>query len=312
LYLNPVLLFVVIALYRLEPRDLKVIVQATIWGAVLAAGYGAYTFSHSMNDVQQARLYLSFSNDFVYDESIDPNDFAASLMLPFALTLMMFLRARLGAAKICWLAALAVVCAGFVVTGSRGAAFGAAIMIAYLIWRSRHRVQLLILAAISVIPLMATPLIHRFSDATLATGSGRIGIWKVGIASLHRYWLFGAGFGNFNNAYRQYFLSVPHPDELLWNRIAHSIFIGSAVELGLVGLVLMIAFWFLQFRELARVKSSGFIGDISVALSSAVLGLFVTGSTLSLMGSKYTWLTFSLIALTRSIVMQSPRSYERT
>jgi hypothetical protein len=247
-------------------------------------------------DVQRVRFRLNG------ERILDPNEFAASLLVPLALTLMQFLRARMGLAKICWLVPLAVLLSGFSVSGSRGAAVATAAMVVYLFWRSPYRLQLLAVMAAAIIRIAASPIGQRFMSPTLHTASGRAGIWKVAFASLHQYWLLGAGIGNFDAAYRQYFLQVFHPDMLRWDRAAHSIVIGSAVELGIVGLVLVLALFYMEFRAVPPGRDAA-DRDLCDAMRAGVLGLFVCGLSLSLMALKCTWLAFTLVALMRSAIL---------
>jgi hypothetical protein len=65
------------------------------------------------------------------------------------------------------------------------------------------------------------------------------------------------------------------------------------------------AVWYCMFRELAPVDPRHPLADICAALRAGVIGLFVAGFSLDLMMYKYTWLTFSLIAIVRSYLVTS-------
>lgn len=298
-YLEPIFLFVVIALYPIAPRDLKTILIAAIGGALLAAAYGVYLFWHG-HGMAATRVYLGTSAE----HSIDPNEFAAMLLPAIAVTSLMFARARIGLAKFWWLLGLVLLLSGFAVSGSRGGTFGLAAMCIFLLLRSQYRWQLLSMGTAGVLAVLSSPIGQRFLQTDVGTADGRVDVWKVGIASLRDYWLGGAGVGNFNQAYMKYILAVPH-QPTHWDRVAHSIFVGAAVELGLIGFIIFIAFWYLQFRELAHIPGGSLGGDLSLALRAGVLGLFVAGASLSIMTSKYTWAAFALIALMRSALSAS-------
>jgi hypothetical protein len=250
--------------------------------------------------VTGSRLFIGY--DAAY--AIDPNEFAAFLLAPIALTLMMFLRSHAVATKLSWLAGFLVLLSGFAISGSRGGTLALVAMGCFLLWRSQYKRQLITIACVSFFAIIASPVGQRFTQPDVGSGDGRLDIWKVGIASLHQYWLTGAGVGNFNQAFMQYLLAVPH-QPLGWDRVAHSIFVGTAVELGLFGFVLMMAFWYLEFRDLAHVNANGLVVDICTALRAGVVSIFVAGFFLSLMTSKYTWLAFSLVALMRSALITS-------
>ena len=220
----------------------------------------------------------------------------------------MVLMAMLGARRIATKSALLVVLLisvyGFAASGSRGGMFAVGAMLLFLTIRSRYRVQLLAIVPVLAVAIMGSPIGHRLMQPDFASADLRTDIWKIGIASLHQYWLAGAGIGNFTNAYVQYFLSTPHA-ALSWDRVAHSIVIQSAVEYGVPGLVLVLVLWYAQFDELRKTRVPESMRDLSLALQAAVLGLFVSGLSLNLMLAKYTWLAFSIIALVRAASMKS-------
>jgi O-Antigen ligase len=299
-YLSSILLFSVIALYPATLADMKLILGGTLAGAIAAAGYGAYLFWQGQS-VAGPRLYIGWNSA----HAIDPNEFGAMLLVPIAVTLMMSLRSRIGVGKLFWVSCLAILFLGFTASGSRGGSLAIGAMCLYILWRSPYKHQLMGVVSVIVLAALTSPIGLRFMQTDVSNGNGRLDVWKIGIASLHRYWLGGAGVGNFNAAYTQYFLTVPH-GPVPWDRVAHSIFVGTAVELGLLGFVLMIALWYTQFRVLAYVRTNDkLIVDVCIALSAGVLGLFVDGFSLSLMLSKYTWLAFSLVALMRSALVVS-------
>jgi hypothetical protein len=299
-YASEMLLFAVIALYPVSPNDMRLILASTILGAIIAAAYGDFFFSHAQA-LDPSRLDILLNSG---QTEIDPNEFATVLLVPIAVTLMMFMRSRNVAAKLSWLAGFLILLSGFAISGSRGVTLALAAMGCFLLWRSPYKKQLIAIACASLFAIIASPAGQRFAQLDVGSGDGRLDIWKIGIASLHQYWLTGAGVGNFNQAFMQYFLTVPH-QPLGWDRVAHSIFIQTAVELGVFGFALMMAFWYLEFRDLARVDANGLAVDICTALRSGIVGIFVAGFSLSLMTSKYTWLAFSLVALMRSALITS-------
>lgn len=292
------LLLAMMALYPISRRDLQFVLLCMIAGALVAAGWGTYVF-HSNMSFDSSRLLLGTANE---QNSIDPNEFATGLLMPISLVLMLFLSAQRLYAKVIWLCALAVLLTGFAVSGSRGATIGIAAIGLYMFWRSRYRLQLVAIISAAVLAIVVSPVGHRFAEGDIATGDGRLDIWKVGVASLHQYWLSGAGIGNFNLAFEQYFLTTHH-QPLAWDRAAHSIFVQSAVEYGLFGFILAMAVWFFAIRELHYVRGDERVRNVCIALSAGVLGLFVSGLSLDLMIYKYTWLVFALIALMRSMLV---------
>jgi O-antigen ligase len=294
-YLNYVGLYFAIAIYPVTRKEAQLVIAATLAGAVASAAYGAYFYWHGEH------LLVSRLNIRIAGERIDPNEYAVTLLTPIAISVMAFLRSR-AVHKLLWFSALLVLLAGVAMSGSRGAMIAMVIMFAFLTWRSKYRLQLFAFVPLIAIAVVASPIGHRLLQSDLANADLRVDIWKVGIASLRQYWLSGAGIGNFGNAYAQYFLAVPH-ETLSWNKVAHSVLLQSAVEYGLPGLLLVLAVWYTQFRVLRAVANNDRMHDIALALQAGVLGLFVSGLSLSLMLYKYTWLTFGLVALVRSAAL---------
>lgn len=298
-YLSLIALFVVISLYPFTARDLKIVLAGVIVGGAVLAGYADAVLFQA----QTSRAVIATN-----DALIDPNSLATSLLLPIALTLTLFLGARLGPAKFAWLGTLLVLLTGFASSGSRGATLGLAFMGAFLLLRSKYRVQLLAVASAAVLLVVMSPIGSRFLQSDVGNADGRFVVWRVALTSLRQYWLVGAGVGNFNQAFMQYFLRVPH-DPISWDRVAHSVVVGAAVELGIPGLLLLLALWYASFHELAKIERNGddTWTDVCFGLRAGVLGVFVAGLSLSLMPLKYPWLTFALIAATRSALTR----YER-
>ena len=70
------------------------------------------------------------------------------------------------------------------------------------------------------------------------TGAGRTEIWEVGVRALARFGIVGAGLQNFVDVHRLY---VPHgPYDTAMG--AHNIYLSAWVEVGAIGLLLMLAF----------------------------------------------------------------------
>jgi hypothetical protein len=74
-----------------------------------------------------------------------------------------------------------------------------------------------------------------------------------------------------------------------------------AVELGIVGLLLLLGFWFAQFSALRVIGPSHPLYDYRVLLEGALLGLFVTAMFIDLFTYKYAWLIFAMAAQLRSL-----------
>src|SRR5579872_5409286 len=76
------LLYAAITFLPVDERTLRSVVSLVLAGGVLASLYGAYVFHAGLDVSNNGRLFLT--ND---EATIDPNHFAAALILPFAIAL---------------------------------------------------------------------------------------------------------------------------------------------------------------------------------------------------------------------------------
>ncbi|HTU80837.1 MAG TPA: O-antigen ligase family protein, partial [Candidatus Acidoferrales bacterium] len=266
-------LYTAICVFPADDRSVRWVALSTIAGGVVAAGYGAYLF-HAGMDVAGARLWITTDTS-----AIDPNHFAAALLLPTALSVAIAMYARRPLVVVVAIAAALMLLVGVAESGSRGAAIGVGVMFLYMFLRSSRKFRLGLAGvpiAIGVaITSIQTPIWNRFSDAVSSGGSGRLPIWKVGISALKEHWLLGAGYNNFAFAYDQVLMQTHQFAFEKWHRAPHDIFIATSVELGVVGMVLMLALWISQFRMLRSIPPNDPDYPIRLACEATVLATFV-------------------------------------
>lgn len=291
------LLYGAVSVMPVDQRTLRVLVGTVILSATIASLYGIYLF-HSGTDVSSnGRLFIA--ND---ENLIDPNQFAAALVLPFALSLMGVAASRTMIGRIASLAALIAIGGGIAVAGSRGAILALAATFVYLVVRSRHRFTIagLGVAAIGVVLGLYANVLTRFSNAASTGGAGRADIWKVGVAAFRHHPIVGSGFSNFPLAYDRAFLDISESYYTRWHRAPHNLAIEIGVELGIIGLLLVAAAAYAQFKSLRIVPPTSDLYSLRTALEATLLGLAVASIFLDMLMTKYLWLAFMLIMLTRN------------
>lgn len=291
-------LYVVVAMFPLDLRGLRQVTAATAVGGIVAALYGLYMY-HTGAGVFKDRLFIRTDTS-----ALNPDHFANSLILPIALCLVALLWTRSLWIKVLSIAGLATMLATVGLTGARGALLGLAAVLLYLFWRDPHRWKIAgIATALSGIALAVTGPAHFIERWALAGengGAGRISIWHTGLLAFKQNWLFGAGYGNFPFAYDRAFIETFQPFYANWHRASHNILLGTAVELGLIGLVLLVLAWIGQFRLLGNIAATDVRYPMRLALESSLIGLFVCGLFADIMIWKYVWLAFMLVVLTRN------------
>jgi O-antigen ligase len=183
-----------------------------------------------------------------------------------------------------------------------------AALVLFLIVRDPHRRVLAFgsAALAAVAALVAGPMVlQRFSEASVNGGAGRTDIWHVGWIAFTQNWLFGAGFENFAWAYDRAYMQVFQPFYTNWHRAPHNVFLGTAVDLGIIGLGLMLLAWISQFKLLDFITDGDARFGLRITLQASVVALVIVALFSDIMISKYTWLLFMLIVLTRNTRMES-------
>lgn len=290
-------LYIVISMLRIDLRTLQQVVAFVVAGGAIAGCYLLYLHGHGGANFQ-GRLWLR--NDSV---DLNPDFFSAALVLPAGLALSGGLWARGFGAKIVWMGAFAVILVTMMLTGARGPELGLAAMILYLLIRDRHRWQVAIVSGVLLAlgaAVAGADFAARWARATAGGGAGRTDIWRIGLLAFKEHWLFGAGYANFPFAYDHAFIHVFEPFYTNWHRVSHNILLGYGVDLGIVGLLLLLAGWVTEFRLLRRIDASDPRYPLRLSLESVLIALFVTGIFADIMTQKFLWLAFMLVVLTRN------------
>ncbi len=234
--LGTLFLYLVASSVRITGEEFDWVVLAIVVGGCAAA---AYSVSQHASGVFYRASMEGRGSLMVGDKQTDPNVFAASLFLPLSLAVGSFLGSR-GWHRILYLAMGGLIAVAVVMTMSRGAMLGLAVMTFVYIRKIGFDRRVLIPIAIIMLSMIALPntFLGRLQNAESSGGAGRIYIWEVGVAALKHYGLFGAGLHNFGEAYIKYvgegsrIYSFNSAD-------AHNDYLLIAVELGLVGIGLL-------------------------------------------------------------------------
>lgn len=307
--LNAVLFVIVYSAVR-SVGDARKVITALAIGGVLAIVIGAV-------------LFAGIRSDGRFGGTVGEANTFALVLLPGAIVgaaLAMstpsrrFRTAMWGAAALCSV--------GIVLTLSRGGLLSfAAAIIALVIFGGRWRPKLLavtgtivafgVVALFTLAPAAAR---GRLGSSGSDRGSGRVDIWEVGLRSFTDDPLRGAGLGNFRQISATNLIEpgrIERSDLIIDNpTIAHNIYLGTAVELGVFGLAALLLFLgagvvssAMAARRFSAVGNAG--GEIVArALFATLIGYLVAAFFLSLLFEKELWvllaLAFSLLSLARA------------
>ncbi len=293
-------LYAVVSFMPIDRRTLGIVVAATIVSGVIAGLYGAYLFHHGIDVSANGRLFITAD-----DNTIDPNQFAASLLVPIALAIVSLLGSRTLWQRLACIVALIAMGGGVAVAGSRGGLLAvlAIFVIIFVRMRSRMLAAGLGVGALGLSLALYGNVVSRFSNAAQTGGAGRVDIWRVGLEAFREHFWVGAGYSNFPIAFDQAFITVSEHYYTHWHRAPHNILISTGVELGVVGLGILLWAWWTQLRTMRAIDRSNPLFGLRTGLEAAVIGLFVASMFLDTLTVKYLWLAFMLCALVRNAAL---------
>jgi O-antigen ligase len=81
---------------------------------------------------------------------------------------------------------------------------------------------------------------------------------------------------------------------------AHNMIVSTSVELGLIGLLLLLVAWFFQFRTVSRIARSSRLFDLRLAAEAGMIGLCFIALTVDILYFKYLWIGFMIAVLIRN------------
>ncbi|HEV3157948.1 MAG TPA: O-antigen ligase family protein [Candidatus Baltobacteraceae bacterium] len=289
------LMMTVLAVYRPRQREFFGLLAIIVISGVLAAGYTFFEAAHGQT-FSENRLSIVAGNG-VAD---DPNFLATSYLLPITLSLAAVLYGRSWFVRVLGGLALPTMAMGLFLTGSRGGVLALLMTFVWFAWRSRYRLQLILIGVFAFSTSMFFPSVwERFQkDPTQqGSGSGRTEIWTTGMHGFGAHWFSGTGLGSFSTVYDRSLSAVYQAAFQGWTRPSHSILVGTLVELGVVGLALVLFAWIASFRQLNVVSPTSPRYPVRIALEATILGLFIQSLFIDPYFIKYFWFAHTMVLL---------------
>lgn len=283
-----------LVLYPVRRREFEGALACIVASGVGSGIYALHLYRSGSFTASEHRLVLAASNGV----AIDFNYFATSFVMPIAIAFAGAFSLRSIWLRLLCGAAILTMMFGVLVSGSRGGFVAVSIVFLYFIVRSRHRALagILALATLSLTALIPT-VWNRFlhdPSGNNSSGSGRTFIWHTGLTGLQNHWLFGAGIGSFGFVYDRALLSSHQIDFQGWHRPSHSLLIGTLVEFGVVGLVLVAGMWWSLFRAPRRIGRASQLAWMRLASEATILGLLSQAVFLDISIIKFYWLAYAI------------------
>ena len=268
-------------------KELYWVCVLTVLGGVAAAAAG-YLFGLDEGAQGRGRIVVG-------DRESNPNALGRTLLFPIALAIAGFVASRGTVRK-----AAAAVCVGAIGVGlfismSRGAVVAMVVAIAVLLYRTRARKE--ILGATLVLLALTAAMPDRFYDRMTSvftgedtTGAGRTGLWELGLeAALGGFGIFGAGLGNTTEVYSLYVVTNHHGFGV------HNTYLSLWIELGIVGVALMLAVFASHLLAARKTRAAGHGGLVLAATEAACFGVLASAMFADYLWTKSLWLPWILL-----------------
>ncbi len=269
-------------------RELLGVFACTISGAFLSSVYALRNAPDGIG-----RISLVFSSSVT-----DPNQFANLMLLAISLSFGMLLAFQHTWVRIVVGTALAVILYSVFMTMSRGAliALGTIIVVYLVRMRANRRIVIPVALASSLLLLLPGIFFARLQHSIAGRGAGRFDIWTAGLYALKDNFLYGAGLDNFPVIYQRYAGYAP----TYWGyyRAPHNIYLGVSVELGILGITLLLLAFGSQLRDAHLALKASRQFDWIIPLEAACWAMLVDGMSLDILWRKSFWLTWMLLAAT--------------
>jgi hypothetical protein len=284
-------MYLVAVSFRVSKRELTTVCILMMLGGALAATAGVVV---GFEDITaRADRGLRGTLAVAGSDRANPNNAAQSFLLPLSIAIAMFLASRRLWAKALGVAAIGSITAAIFLTMSRASLAALLVMMCVFLYRFRARLQVLAVVAIvaALLPLMPNLFFDRIVNVFTgedATGAGRTHIWSAAVDALQRFGWFGAGLSNFPHAYD---IFVPGG----FSKGAHNTFLGTWVELGVIGLALLVAAFVAHLRTGARTQASMHETAFPVAIQAACFGITVIAFFGDVLWFKTLWMPWILI-----------------
>lgn len=289
-----------IALYSLAAfvpwtsRHRRRLELATVAGGLVVAGYGmalATTGALALDDKLRFRVAGGGGAG-----DADANVTAAALLLPLAVALGDLARDARPWVRVVAAGAAAMLAVTIVLTGSRGGLLSAGVVAVVLWLNGPNRRHLGVAVAVAVVAGFVGGAAIATNETTERIGerslSGRTDIWIIGARECLDVCWSGAGIGAFPYVHERGLLRQPDVVSRDHRFQAHNVPLQAAVEVGVLGLALLLGALAITGRRLLRLPRS-----LRGPPLAAFAGVLVANLFLSNLDFKYFWLmlTYALV-----------------
>ncbi|MDA8173775.1 MAG: O-antigen ligase family protein [Nitrospiraceae bacterium] len=291
-------LYLVASTYQVTKQEYDYLKWFLVSGGLLSAVLTIIAYHQGLLELGEAERVSMMSLDNGGGMGL-VNKQAFDMLLPFSICIGMIFERRKPIFTGFLFITFLLIFFSMMITGSRGGLAAGLAALFYFIFSKRDKLKSIIIAGLILMVTFAmTPQFYLDRiNRSLATGaSGRFDIWHVGMKALGKYWLFGAGLDCFPNAYTEFVNYTPVYMGL--DRAPHNVFIGSFVELGIIGGMLLLTALFMHYLAIGPSKKGG-SNDQSI-LKAAFWAILVGSLTQDVLWYKSFWLLWMMIVMLKN------------
>ena len=288
-------LYVLLALMPVSWTDVHLLGAGSVLGGLAICVWGVYLLATDNLPEEKAGL-PRFSIAGGVGDAADPNITAAVLVFPLAVAAGYALFGTRLVLRIVCAGTSAVLAGGILLTASRGGMLAGAIALLVLIAHHRHRIPVLAAAGVIAFGVLLASMAaapEQVSRLDQAGSSGRTNIWRTALAACPRYCVQGSGLNTFPDVQEQTLLASPEIPGFRLGEPAHNIWLGAAIETGILSIVLMGAGFALGAAGLWRLP-----GPVRAVPLAGLAGLLTSNMFLGNLRFKYFWLVLMYAAAT--------------
>jgi O-antigen ligase len=217
------------------------------------------------------------------------------------------------AQKLLSIGALGALGIGVFITQSRGVLLAIIVTMLVFVYYTKARWQVLVPIATLLVGALLLPETFFARTTKLftgedTTGAGRTEIWSVGLAALERVGIFGAGLSNYSEIYQ---LSDAYSPGV-WTKAAHNIYLGTWVELGVIGLLLLLAALASHLLAARGARRAHLSGILLPAIEAACFGLLASSFFTDRLWGKVFWLPWILLTWSIHDAQETEQAHNKT
>lgn len=286
-------LYIVLSSYKITKEEYDLLKWLIFFAGLLAALGLIYNYKLLLAAGSAGRASIAF-----LDHTAKSNSLAFNLLFSVSICISIMLGQKKKIMTLLFFFILILFFFAIIVTGSRGGLLAALIISLFYIMGIKKKTRyivLIIIAVLIIIPLIPDFFMERVEKSVETHADSRFDIWYVGYKALSKYWLFGAGLDNFGNAYTEFIGYAP--SFIGYGRAPHNIFLGFFVELGIIGISLLIITLLKHYQAIAKPKNT----SEQIMLKAAFWGMMVSSLSMDIVWNKFFWLLFMMIVMQKHI-----------